>query len=810
MKLLHHSYSTNGVRPPAPPNGGRLIGFACAALVLAAGGMAHAALPERVAIVYSDWGKSAFANEYDKHLKRQGWAFDKYENIRLPELSGKLGRYNLVIAASVANYTQTVKMAPFAEAWRKWLADGGTLIVTDANYGSVLGNWVAAFGPGFESGCALCSAHTKPSDATRAVAVRPDPLLACPQPLGDLFQKHYRQWTHLTKLGPDWHTPITCVDGAPLFAYRRFGKGLVVLTSAASLRNSPIASALLENVAADRRLREKGIEVLSFEPNLPGGSPAERVSRLRLKFAPGGARKVTATLAARNGRAKGKAEAKAVEEAAVPPSGEVTLAPACALVRNGVVASRLEVALDGETIFSCSWEETLPDVLSIKFKRKHLYPGDAVLPQVTICPPAEGRGQLTGVAWRIDGGEWHERAAQDGTWTIPATGLPFARHVLQARLVYHDGFLASMEKGRRELYDWGEAVEVEFFTHPEPKYRMRGDHVLLENGQPFFPLGFYDVSWAIPAAERLAMAQDVAKWGYNTVHVGMRGDEYECDGYGAFLDACAKLGVRVITEFNVNKAESVIRKYRGKAAVLGWNPGDEPAPKGITPAQMFARYDRFKQLDPDHLAYTVICVPSQYANYAAGTDVLAPDPYPVPKRGVDVVYRRFKEAKEAANKVDTALWAVGQAFGGQKYDKKGAWPRWPDAREFRGMSYLALMAGAKGIIYYTYYDGSFDIRKAPDLLEAVKAFPAELRELVPFVLDGKGELLAENTDGVYAMAWTRGTERRLVVVNARDKEAEVSLPFAGGRVLFGAPRNLRTDGGRIRFTIPPLERVVIK
>ena len=66
-----------------------------------------------------------------------------------------------------------------------------------------------------------------------------------------------------------------------------------------------------------------------------------------------------------------------------------------------------------------------------------------------------------------------------------------------------------------------------------------------------------------------------------------------------------------------------------------------------------------------------------------------------------MVYRRFKEAKEAANKVDTALWAVGQAFGGQKYDKKGAWPRWPDAREFRGMSYLALMAGAKGIIYYT-------------------------------------------------------------------------------------------------------------
>ena len=792
----------------------------CGVFALLAGGMAHAVLPDRAAVVYSEWGKGAFADEYDRHLNRLGWGFDKFENVRLPELSEKLGGYRLVIATSVANYTQTVKMAPFAAAWRKWLAAGGTLLVTDANYGSVLGDWVGAFGPGFESGCALCSAHTNPSDATCGMTVRPDPLLACPEPLGDLFRKHYRQWTHLTKLGPDWRTPITCADGAPLFAYRRVGKGLVVLTSAASLRNSPIADAMLANIVADGRLRKEGIEVVSFEPNLPGAHPAERVCRLRLKVAPGRARKVTAALAARNGRAKGTAEAADVAEAVVPENGEVALAPACALVRSGRVESRLDVEADGRSILSCTWEETLPDALSIRLKRKHVYPGDAVQPQVAICPPAEGRDQLTGLAWRIDGGQWTERAAQDGTWAISATGLSFGRHVLQARLVYRAGFFEAVDAGKRKLFDWGESAEAEFFTHPEPKYRMRGDHVLLENGRPFFPFGFYEVSWTIPAAERLAMAREVAKWGYNTIHVGMRGDEYDGDGYGVFLDECAKLGIRVITEFDENRAESVIRKYRGKAAVMGWNPGDEPAPKGITPQQMFGRYDRFKQIDPDHIAYTVICVPSQYANYAAGTDVLAPDPYPVPRRPVDDVYRRFKEAKSAANRVDTALWAVGQAFGGQRYDKDGAWPRWPDAREFRGMSYLSLMAGAKGIIYYVFSDGSFDILKAPDLLEAVKAFPAELRGLTPFVLNGKGELLAEGEDGVYAMAWTLGAERRLVVVNARDKETDVSLPFAGRQVLFGTPRNLRAEegrvekrsprGGHIRFTISPLERVVVK
>ena len=125
------------------------------------------------------------------------------------------------------------------------------------------------------------------------------------------------------------------------------------------------------------------------------------------------------------------------------------------------------------------------------------------------------------------------------------------------------------------------------------------------------------------------------------------------------------------------------------------------------------------------------------------------------------------------------------------------------------MSYLALMAGAKGIIYYTYYDGSFDIRQAPDLLEAVQKFPAEMRDMVLFILDGKGESLAEDADGVYAMVWTLGAERRLVVVNARDKEAKVDLPFAGARVVHGAPQGLKAVDGKVYFTLAPLERVVL-
>ena len=766
--------------------------------------VAVAAPPERAAVVYSGYSGGSAATEFDAHLKKVGLAFDKYENVRLPELTEKLGAYRLVIAALLANYTKTVKMESFAAAWREWLASGGILVVTDANYASVLDDWVAAFGPGFECGCALCSAHTKPSDATRTMTIHPDPLLSCPRPLGRLFQKNYGQWAHLTKLGADWRTPIVCVDGAALFAYRRVGKGMVVLTSAASLRKGPIASALLENIVTDSRLRESGIAIESFEPHLSGGNSAERISSLRLKVSPECGQKVAATLVARNDRAKGTVEAMGMDEAVVPANGEVVLSPSCALVRSGTVASQLKVTVDGRTILSCEWDETSPETIALCLKRKHFYPGDNVSPHVAIAPTAEGRDKLTGIAWRIDSGEWNEREAKDGAWTIPVTSLPVGKHVLQARLVYRPGFLSAMDAKKRSLFDWGESVETEFFTHPEPKYRMRGDHVLLENGKPFFPLGFYQVAWNIPAEDCLRMVRNIAAWGYNTVHVSCKGSSH-----GAFLDECARLGVRVITEF-AGDPGPVIEKYKDKPAVMGWNPGDEPAHNGITPEQMFARYDRFKQLDPDHLAYTVICKPSQYKRYAAGTDVLAPDLYPVPRHFIGDVYRYSRQAKVEATRVDTALWAVCQAFGGQKYDKSGDWPRCPDAREFRAMSYLALMAGVKGIIYYTYYDNDFDILKEPDLLEAVKTFPTELQGLMPFLLDGKGEQLAENADGVYATAWTLGAERRLVAVNVRDKEAKVSLPFAGGQVLHGTPRDLRTEDGRVCFTILPLERVVLK
>ena len=69
-----------------------------AALTAACCGMAE---DPRAAVVFSDWGNRAFANEFDDHLKAAEIGFDKFENIRLPELpyesNGRCLPYRVIV-----------------------------------------------------------------------------------------------------------------------------------------------------------------------------------------------------------------------------------------------------------------------------------------------------------------------------------------------------------------------------------------------------------------------------------------------------------------------------------------------------------------------------------------------------------------------------------------------------------------------------------------------------------------------------------------------------------------------------------------
>lgn len=794
-------------------------------MICAAASLAWAS--PRVAVVYSDFGYGAFKREFDATLKNLGWNYnpetDKVLNTQLPELTKRLAEYDYVLVTSTGNYTNTVDMKPYASEWLEFLARGGNLLIVDANYDSVLDHWVATLGPTFICGAEHCSAHTNPSPANGEATVTPCSLLQIPEPLGDGWTTKYHHWAHLTNLAPAWQTPITCVDGHPLFVYQNYGKGMVVLTVASSLSINPILPQMLKNLEFERSSKENDIKVqwmrrglnvttatMQVEDSVLQATAVEiergsRACVLKLTADPSHYKQLDATLTCKGTHNE---RMEMTSQADVAQDGTVLVKFIYAPFFRGKRVYELTLNGNGQKLFRVNWEDQEEPAIDIKLKRKHLYPGNKLHATLSFKPEKMKAEALNGAFWRLDDGTWTQLvngATNQNLICNEADKLPVGKHTLSVRLDYADGFDAEMTE-EDKARDWGQTVSVEFFKHDTARYMMRDDHVLLEDGKPFFPLGFYHVSWGFSTAERLEMARAVAACGYNTIHVGIKGEEAASDSYGQFLDECAKLNLRVITEFGCNSAD-VIRKYKDKPAVMGWNPGDEPAPKGIKPEEMFRRYDTFKQLDPEHIAYTVICVPSQYANYAAGTDVLAPDPYPVPSEGIETVYRHFSAAKAAANACDTALWSVGQAFGGQKYT---GWKRCPTAQEFRGMSYLALMAGSKGFVYYVFQDDAFDIRNAPELWAAAQSFPSELKDTLPMVLDGTYKLLQEGKDGIYAACWSLNGDQRLVIVNVKQEPVTVTLTTSAKTVLYGDAAGVKVTDCKLTATLAPLERLVLK
>ena len=799
--------------------------FRTCMLLLCAVPLFSAAAP-KVAFVYSSWSGATFKNEFDAHFKKLGWECDKYENIQLPELSDKLDSYDYVVAASVANFEHTVDMKPYAAKWVDYLNKGGVLIVVDANYNSVLGKWVATFGANFACNEQNCTALNSNDQKKREKTYKDHPLMLTPQPLGDLLKTRYGHWAHIKDLAPQWNVLASCVDNHALFAYQEVGRGMVVLCVASALARNPIGAALLENVADYQSMRNKGIKIITFQRDIELQKETKLDEDLTLMGKQHdierGAKACYVKVAVEKGRYESftavlKSESLDTEgnyirkkmNVEVEEDGTVPIQFAYDYPLRGNILHTLTLTAKDEEVLKLSWQENKPNAIAIKLLRKHLYPGNKLDGSILLNLEKYGKANFSGLEWRIDDGKWDKLLFSVKGLQMPVINvdkLAVGRHLFQIRAMYKPEFIASLSK-EDAARDWGFA-EAEFYKHPEPKYKMRDDHVLLENGKPFFPLGFYHVSWGFTPEQRLEMVRDVASHGYNTVHVGILSSEKDNDSYGNFLDECAKLNVRVITEFGF-PPEIVIPKYKDKAAVMGWNPGDEPAAAGHSPQEMFRRYDNFKKWDYNHLAYTVICIPAQYKNYASGTDVLAPDPYPVPGRPMDAIYELFISAKASANDCDTALWAVCQAFGGQKYAERGAWKRWPNGTEFRSMSYLALMAGAKGIIYYVYQDGEFAILKSGDLWEAAKDFPAEIADLTPFILDGQYEQLIARK-GLYVGLWKLNGEQRLVAVNTEKDAVDVNVAFTGKTVVKGAPANLAADGEKVSFSIPPFDRVILK
>jgi hypothetical protein len=360
-------------------------------------------------------------------------------------------------------------------------------------------------------------------------------------------------------------------------------------------------------------------------------------------------------------------------------------------------------------------------------------------------------------------------------------------------------------------------------TPPQPLAAVSGPgnaaivngHIEID-GQPFFPFGFFHVTHHGTGADLFNSLTMLAAAGFNAMHAGHL---YTVD-YGSFLDQAAQRGVRVITEFAMNASTltDLINHYSGKRAVLAWNIADDVDDGTKSHAQVQALYTQAKTSDPRHLvSVSGFRAPSEpgpggvtIATFMDVADMPGIQRYPIAYGPVRLVWQADAGTVDAAKPRGRPVIANLQAFNWNNSNGN----RYPTAAEGRNMTYQALAAGVKGILYYTFFDASTNLAtRAPALWAELKSLVPEVNLLAPAVLSGQmTRVLADAAGDRFASYWVHQGRVYVIVINASattPKAFSLAMPagFAGSaRPLFsGRPSGMTYSNGQLTGTVQPLD-----
>jgi hypothetical protein len=143
-----------------------------------------------------------------------------------------------------------------------------------------------------------------------------------------------------------------------------------------------------------------------------------------------------------------------------------------------------------------------------------------------------------------------------------------------------------------------------------------------------------------------------------------------------------------------------VNTFKTHSAVISWYLNDERDPSYLT--QLEERYQKIKELDDDHPVWSVHWNTDWLIQEAHTTDIVGVDPYPIDKSPIT----QITWMADNANASGKPLWLVPQIFSWTDlpWVPYAATGRPPTREDMRAMTYLAVNHGAKGLIYYSYFN----------------------------------------------------------------------------------------------------------
>lgn len=283
---------------------------------------------------------------------------------------------------------------------------------------------------------------------------------------------------------------------------------------------------------------------------------------------------------------------------------------------------------------------------------------------------------------------------------------------------------------------------------PAPTVYIDEHNRTLVDGKPFFPLGWYfgpgptDKDY-LKHLDRLAASP------FNTIMCyGINVGNF--DRVRAYLDAMAQRKLKIIysikdiyagTEhyhepiLGLRGEETIVRKivgtFKDHPALLAWYLNDE-LPLTLR-EQIDARQRLVRQLDPNHPTWSVLYQVDEFFGYLNSADVLGADPYPIPSKPAALAAEWTRKCA-AVSGGRLPLWMVPQAFDWSNYPPHTDKGRPPTLDEELVMSYLCLIHGAQGLIYYSYSDLLKDREGEEKRWAIMQVVGGEMKQLFPALL----------------------------------------------------------------------------
>ena len=264
---------------------------------------------------------------------------------------------------------------------------------------------------------------------------------------------------------------------------------------------------------------------------------------------------------------------------------------------------------------------------------------------------------------------------------------------------------------------------------------------LIVDGKPFMPIGIY-AAWQGSVKDK--DLKRIADAGFNTVHLyglawhrGPGKHASDMAGIRAGVDQVHKYGLKLVASVkeqlhgwnhkvdnvsgNIPVVKKLVSELKNHPAILVWYVSDEEARSRVP--DIIKLREAVSAIDPDHPTWTLTCFYDDLAYYATSGDILGIDPYPIKATHGPQSLRELQEALEAGAETGAPIWHVPQAFNWAIVDKTMndetfRKTRFLTREEVRTAPLLGAIYGAKGFVFYAYYDIAEMERRAPDAANA--------------------------------------------------------------------------------------------